>query len=307
MARRPTDRLVPPALSGRLSAAASSLGAVRSAMGELLSQEFEWSVGHLTAIANGCVFAPTLLSFWFVNGVADFSTAILLGTVASPGGLQLRLLAYVLVVPVFVVVRAGYYLAHPVHRQTVLAGSCPNSRLLSLDWFTVGILVTGLPLALRDLGLWLSMNLVFLTGIFVLPRLVADGRRSIALKMTALLAGVSLFAYVKLGAVVASVTGVLPAPAALLGPVATLSLAETHLELLLRAMNSFVLGPPLVALVGYAMNRIVTHPEVTAIPALHYTLPERDPWQAVAVSAALGTVFYLSVLAIATGRVIVVP
>lgn len=291
----------------RLSSAGSTASALWSSFKDLLSQEFGWSTGHLSALVNGCVFAPTLLTFWFANGVADFSTAILLGTVASPAGLQIRLLAYLLVVPVFIATRAGYYLLHPVHRQAVLSGSCPQSRLLSLDWFTVGILITGLPLALRDLGLWISMNLVFLVGIFLLPRLVADGRRSVAVKVGAIILGVGLFGYVKFGATAAAVVGLVPQPATVVGPVATLSMSEQTLDFLLRAMNSLLVGPPLVALVGYVLNRIMTHPEVTNIPLLHYTIPRRDPWKVVAVSASLGTVFYLLFLAALTGRLVLVP
>ncbi|MFC7133687.1 MULTISPECIES: hypothetical protein [Salinibaculum] len=290
----------------RLAAAGSTGAALWSALKDLLSQEFDWSVGHLTALVNGCVFAPSLLTFWLVNGVADFSTALALGTVASPGGLQVRLLAYLLAVPVFVAVRAGYYVAHPVHRQAVLSGSCPKSQLLSLDWFTVGILVTGLPLALRDLGLWLAMNAVFVVGIFLVPRVVDERRRALAVKLGAIALGILLFGYVKLGAAAASL-GVVPAPAPLLGPVATLSLSQGSLEVLLRTMNSLLLGPPLVAILGYAMNRVMTHPAVTDIPLLHYTLPRRDPWRAVAASASLGTVFYLLFLGAVTGRLVVVP
>jgi hypothetical protein len=292
---------------GVVSEAGATAAALRSAFGELLTQEFDWSAGHLTALLNGCVFAPQLLTFWFVNGVADFSTAIVLGTVASPGGLQVRLLAYLLVVPVFVAVRAGYYLVHPVHRRAILSGTCPKSRVLSLDWFTVGILMTGLPLAFRDLGLWVGTNAVFVLGIFVLPRFVAGDRRSLAVKLGAIAVGLFLFGYVKAGGAMADAVGVVPEPAAALGPIATATLRERDLALLLRLTNSLLTGPFLVALVGYVANRVMTHPAVTEIPLLHYTLPERDPWRVVAVSASLGTVFYLLFLAAFTGRFVLVP
>jgi hypothetical protein len=286
-----------------LAGVGTTARSLRSAFADLLSQEFSWSAGHLTALVNGCVFAPTLLTFWFVNGVADFSTAFVLGTVASPAGLQIRLFAYLLVVPVFIAVRASYYLLHPVHRKAVLSGTCPQSQLLSLDWFTVGILLTGLPLALRELGLWIGTNAIFVTGIFLLPRFVDADRPSTAVKVGALLAGMALFAYVKVGGTV----GAVPRPAAVVGPVATLSLTAADIGFLMRLMNSLLLGPPLVAVVGYATNRVMTHPAVTDIPLLHHTLPRRDPWPAVAVSASLGTVFYLLFRGAFTGHLVVVP
>lgn len=55
------------------------------------------------------------------------------------------------------------------------------------------------------------------------------------------------------------------------------------------------------------MNRVLTHPAVTATPVLRHALPRRDPTAQVAISAALGTWFYLLVVALATGRVVVVP
>lgn len=281
--------------------------ALRESFRDLLSQEISWSAGHLTALLNGCVFAPSLLSFWLVNGVVDFSTAIALGTVASPAGLQLRLLAYLLAVPTFVALRAGYYFVHPVHRRSILSGTCPQSRLLSLDWFTVGILLTGLPLAFRDLGLWIASNAVFVLGIFVVPRFLAEERRALAVKLGAIAVGAALIGYVKLGPTVASSVAAVPRPAAVLGPVATVSLGQGTLSVLLDVMNSLVLGPPLVALLGFVLNRILTHPALKEIPVLRHTLPRRDPWQAVVVSAALGTVFYLLFLALAIGQLVLVP
>lgn len=281
--------------------------ALRDAMAELLGQEFAWSAGHLTALVNGCIFAPSLLTFWFVNGIADFSTAIALGTLGGVAGIHVRLLAYVLAVPTFIAVRAGYYLLHPVHRRAVLSGSCPTSQLFSLDWFTVGILVTGLPLALRDMGLWIGMNGIFLLGIFVLPRFVDDPRRSLAVKIGAIGLGLTLWGYVKLGPTVAADLALLPRPVAMLGPVATLSMNEATLFGMLEIMNSVLLGPPIVAVVAFGLNRVMTHPALTEIPILRHTLPRRDPWRAVTVSAAVGTTFYLLFVAAATGRLVLLP
>jgi hypothetical protein len=284
----------------------SRVGALRGAVGDLLAQEFGWSPGHLATILSGCAFAPSLLTFWFVNGVLDFSTAVVIGSIGGPGGLVVRLLAYLLLVPVFLAVRMGYYMAHPVHRRAVLSGACPQSDLLSLDWFSVGILATGLPLALADLGPWLGMNAVFLVGVFVVPRALPGERLRTATKFAALALGSLVFLYASYGGAVAGVTPV-PAPAGVLGPVATLSLAPATVGWLSRLANSLLTGPPAVALFAFAMNRLLTRPELTALPVVRHSLPRRDPSRTVLVSAALGTVFYLLVVAAAGGPVGLVP
>lgn len=284
----------------------SRVGALRAAAGDLLAQEFSWSPGHLTTILSGCTFAPSLLTFWFVNGVVDFSTAVIIGSAGGAGELVVRLLAYLLLVPVFLVVRMSYYIAHPVHRRTVLTGACPGSELLSLDWFSVGILATGLPLALADLGPWLGMNGIFLVGVFAVPRILPAERLRTATKFAALGLGSLVFLYASYGGAVAGVTPV-PDPAGVLGPVATLTLAPATVASLSRLANSLLTGPPAVALFAFTMNRLLTRPELTSLPVVQHSLPRRDPPRTVLVSAALGTVFYLLVVAAAGGPVGLVP
>ncbi len=273
-----------------------------SALAELLSQEFEFSSGHLTAVLNTCLFAPSILTFWFVNGVIDFSSAVVLGSVGSTGGLLVRLYAYLLVVPTFLLLRVGFHLAHPTHRKEVLSRACPNTELLSLDWFTVGILATGLPLALQDLGPWLGMNVVFLLGLFVLPRPLS-WRPAVGTKFAAIVLGSVLFVYAKYG----DLLGVIPEPASTVGPVATLELSDATTATLMTAVNSLAAGPVLVAGFGLVMNHLLTRPELTEVPYVRHALPRRDPDRVVAVSAALGTAFYLVVAATATGELVVLP
>ncbi|MDZ7745811.1 MAG: hypothetical protein U5K28_04535 [Halobacteriales archaeon] len=275
---------------------------VRGALRDLLSQEFSYSTGHVTAILNGCLFAPSLLAFWFVNGVLDFSTAIAIGAVATPAGLQVRLLAYLLVVPTFLLTRIAVHLLHPVHRKQVLSGSCPNTRLMSLDWFSVGILTTGLPLAIQNIGPWAGMNLVFLVGVFLAPRLLPAARRN-HVKGLALLLGGVVFLYASYGGMVSW----LPHPATVLGPVATTTLGDDTTRWLFRLVNSIVIGPLAVGLFGITMNHILTRPELTDIPVVRRALPRRDPDVVVITSAAFGTAFYLLVVRAATGHLTVVP
>lgn len=289
-----------------LRAARQYAAALFGAFGDLLDQEFEASVGHLSTLLHGCVFAPSLLTFWLVNGVLDFSTAFAIGAIAGPGGLVVRLVAYLLLVPTFIGVRIGFYLAHPRHRRTILSGACPNSQLLSLDWFSVGILATGLPLALQDLGPWLGMNAVFVIGVFVLPRTVAPVHRP-RIKLGAIGLGVAVFGYANYGGLVAGLLPGLPAPATVLGPVATFTLSDATTGALLRLMNSLLTGPAFVAAVAVGMNWILTHPAISEIPIVRYTLPHHDPPSLVFTSAALGTVFYLLVVVVTTGRVVWLP
>ncbi|MGB9951024.1 hypothetical protein ACOZ4F_01270 (plasmid) [Haloarcula marismortui] len=269
---------------------------------DLLRQEFSYSTGHIAAVLNTCLFAPSLLTFWFVNGVLDFSTAIAIGAVATTVGLQIRVLAYLLLVPVFLLIRVSVHLLHPTHRRQVLSGSCPNVQLVSLDWFSMGILATGLPLALQNLGPWVGMNTLIFTGVFLAPRYLPDGRGG-QTKLVAIGLGSAVFLYATYGAAVA----VLPDPASVLGPVATLALSDETTASLLRVVNSFIAGPMLVGLFVIFMNHLLTRPELTDIPLVKYALPRRDPDTVVSLSAATGTVFYLTVVALLTGQVVVAP
>lgn len=282
------------------------VGSVRDALLDLLDQEFAPSTGHLTALLNGCAFAPSLLAFWAVNGVLDFSTAFALGTTGGPGGLAVRVVAYLLLVPVFVLLRVTYYLGHPVHRETVLSGACPESRLFSLDWFSVGILATGLPLALQNAGPWLATNLVFLVGVFLLPRFLPDGVAT-PTKLAAIAFGVVVFGYANYGTSLVAAGVPVPSPEATLGPVATFTLTDATTALLLRIANSLLVGSLVVALFALAMNRVLTRPELTSLPVVRRTLPKRDPPVTVLASAAFGTAFYLVVVAATTGFVVLVP
>lgn len=283
----------------------SVLGAgtnVRRALADLFSQEFSYSTGHLAAILNGCLFAPSLLTFWFVNGVLDFSTAVAIGAVSTPAGLQVRLFAYLLLVPTFLVARVVAHLLHPRHRAQVLAGSCPNTPLMSLDWVSTGILATGLPLAMQNFGPWFGMNVVFLVGVFALPR-VLPTRRSGGVKLLAIVLGGALFLYANYGATMP----VLPAPSTVLGPLASYTLTDATTKRLYGLVNSLVAGPLLVGAFGVLMNHVLTRPELATTPLVRHGLPERDPDAVVATSAAFGTVFYLLVVAMATGELVVLP
>lgn len=288
-------------MGSRVRAPRAAVARVGEAVTDLLSREFTFSTGHLTALLNGCLFAPSLLTFWFVNGVVDFSTALLIGAVATPAGLQVRLLAYALLVPTFLALRMGVHLAHPRHRREVLSGACPDVRYLSLDWFSVGILATGLPLALQTLGPWVAANAVFVVGVFVLPRLVPE--RGTVAKVAALVGGSLLFLYASYGGAVP----LLPPPAAVVGPVATLRLSTATTTWLMRVVNSLVLGPVVVAGIAIVTNHVLTRPELRDVPVLRVSLPERDPETVVVLSAATGTALYLAVAGIATGQFVIVP
>jgi len=275
---------------------------LRSALAGLFSQEFSYSTGYLTAILNGCLFAPSLLTFWFVNGVLDFSTAVAIGAVGQPASLQVRLLAYLLLVPTFLLARLIVHLLHPTHRAQVLAGSCPNSPLMSLDWFSVGILATALPLAIQNFGPWVGMNVIFLVGVFVLPQFLSVPRARIV-KLVAIALGGAVFLYASYGGVVSAV----PHPSRVLGPVATVTLGDDTTLWLYHLVNSIAFGPILVGAFGISMNHVLTRPELTDVPFVRHTLPRRDPDLVVVTSAAFGTAFYLVVVAVATAEFVLIP
>ena len=55
------------------------------------------------------------------------------------------------------------------------------------------------------------------------------------------------------------------------------------------------------------MNRLLTRPELREISPVRHSLPRRDPDRVVVTSAALETLFYLVVIAAATGDLAVLP
>jgi hypothetical protein len=55
------------------------------------------------------------------------------------------------------------------------------------------------------------------------------------------------------------------------------------------------------------MNHLLTRPELTDIPYLRHALPRRDPDWIVVTNVALGTAFYLVVVAVLTGQLILLP
>lgn len=170
----------------------------------------------------------------------DVSTAIAIGAVVTPAGLQTRLIAYLLLVPTFLLSRVSLHLLHPMHRTQVLADSCPNTTLLSLDWVSLGILATGLPLAIKNVGPWFGMNIVFLVGVFVLPRFLPT-RRSGIVKLLANVLGGVLFLDANYGGALT----VLPAPSTVLGPVATNAAFETafYLDVVTVAFGQLIVLP----------------------------------------------------------------
>lgn len=122
-------------------------------------------------------------------------------------------------------------------------------------------------------------------------------------KLTAIVGGPLLFLCAKYG----SAFPMLPEPASTIGPVATVALSAATTETLLRTADSLAAGPVLVAAFAVVMNRPLTRPEVRGIPVVRHTLPTRDPDPVVVASAGLGTVFYLLVVAVAMGRLTVLP
>lgn len=141
-----------------------------------------------------------------------------------------------------------------------------------------------------------------LVGLFVLPRFLAPRSARLG-KVGAIVLGTVVFLYANYGGALA----VLPDPEAVVGPIATLALSNRTTAVLMTAVNSLLVGPPVIAGFGVLMNRLLTRPELRDVPGVRHTLPRRDPDRIVVTSAAAGTVFYLVVLAVATGQFVVVP
>jgi hypothetical protein len=146
------------------------------------------------------------------------------------------------------------------------------------------------------------MNAVFLAGVFVAPRAMRP-RRGQQAKLAAIVGGILLFLYAKYG----TLAPLVPAPSLVLGPIATVQLADATTAWLLAVVNSLLVGPVVVAAVGVLMNHVLTRPELADLPLLDHAMPRRDPDDVVIASAALGTAFYLLVVGAATGQLAILP
>lgn len=265
------------------------------------------SCGHSTALGLGCLFSASLLRYWFVNGLLDFSTAFALGTAAAPGGLIARLAAYLAVVPVFLLTLWGYHLFDAERRTRLLETGSPSRTPLSLDWFTVGILATGFPIALRALGTWIATVALVLAALFAVPFVLDSSRTRTGTQLTLLLAALLLFVYGTYGDVVTATFEFMPSPRRVLGPIAGVTLSATTITSMLAVTNSLLVGPLFVAAFAVGSNAVLTHPVLRTVPVVRHALPRRDPTKTVAVSSAAGTVFFLLVVWLLTGWLVVVP
>lgn len=127
-----------------------------------------------------------------------------------------------------------------------------------------------------------------------------------SIKLGSIVLGSGLFLYANYGGLLAAATSV-PAPEAVLGPVATFQLSAPATVVLSRLFNSLATGPMVVAGFAIAMNGLLTHPVLKTTPFVRHTLPRRHPVPSVVVSATLGTLFFLFVSGLATGNLLLTP
>lgn len=172
---------------------------------------------------------------------------------------------------------------------------------MSPDWFSMGILATGLPLALQNFGPWFGMNAIFLVGVFVLPRILPEHQASVITPF-AIMFGGAVFLYANYGGVLP----LLPTPSTGPRTVATFTLGDDITRWLVRLVNSLMFAPAFGGAFGVFMNHLLTRPKLTETAFIRHALPRRDP-DLVVTSTAFGTAFYLTVVTAAIGQLIVLP
>lgn len=244
-----------------------------------------------------------MFQLYTVNGIGDFLTMVLLGTVEfGSDSFVTKLGIYVLMVPLFI----GLKLLSTAWRYpSVLRRGFPPDDyypVLNMDHFANAVFMMSLPAAFEQLGAWLFSLGVIVGGLFVLPRFVSEAQRPFV-RFGGVVAGVGLQAWLT----VQQLHGPLPDPSTVMPSWVLVRLSETQVQLLLDATQSVVLGPLLVPVLSIALASVFASRAMEQTPVFRDLNPERTSWFVIGISSFLGTVTYLALQGALTGSVLVIP
>lgn len=262
---------------------------LRVAFLEMLYDDFDIR-GDILGALIAC-FVSVDIVYWAIGGLSNFGTAFALGAIS--GDVSLRIIAYVLLVPMFVLTKFLYHMIFD--RDSMMSGSCPSNSVFDLDWFAVGVLGTSFPMALQDAGAWIFSTVIYLISLFVLPRLVDDRRTGNILKVGGLAVGFGLYLFIVHGD-----------PSAL-PDFMTFTLSDQTTQQIVDLVTSIVFGPFLLGLFAVGNAVVLTSRPFKTIPYAGPLLPDRDNIRSVFVSGAIGTVMFLGIQGVLTGDLIIFP
>lgn len=308
--------------------------AVAGCASDIVASELRLTNGHIVSIIFGCILSVQLFQFWLVNGIADFSTAIVVTDLVTwdvhPFELVFdvtvqadaihinapafsadltrafiaRVIGYILIVPAFVLAKLGYYaLTRP---NAVLAGRCPRvEKLFSLDWFTSGVLMTTLPLAVRDLAQFLVPLLLTGVGIYGAQFVAETETDRDLIKLGAIIVAGAVFLWLGFTSFVTSLVSV-PTPASV-SPLLTAKVPATATEQAMRIFNALLSGPVVVAAAALVFNALQADEEIQSAPLVSKGIQGAEPSAVVMMSAYTGTFVFLLVNGVITGQLILTP
>lgn len=279
-----------------------SLGNLILVSRDIAEGEIEWRDGHLVLAVIGCIFGLEMLQFWFVNGVADFSTAWFVGSIRTIDSFLLRAKIYIAILPLFFAIKFAWNLF--LHPELVLDGVCPVKKdIFNLDWFTNAVMLTALPLALKSIGTWLLTTSFFVFGIFIIPRLWKDDLTQDIIRIGVAIVGTILTLWIQVG--IPLVPG--PSTVPFVSDAVSTTLADETVVAIYNSMNSMLVGPFLVTFVSLVFASVFTSNEIQNTPYLELMAPERTPWYTIAVSSFVGAVVYMALVWFFTGSVLWAP
>lgn len=308
--------------------------AARTAYKCAAKNSFGITRGTIVAVILSCILTYQVLQFWALNGIMDFGSAIALtdmvtwtfdvsngvydigingdavkiltptATVNVSRAFIARLFAYVLIVPAFLTAKvAWYYYSQPA---VIKRGQCPRKtkRLFSLDWFTSGILMTALPLAVQNIAQFLVPMAIVVVFLFGNEYLTSEETEDF-LDIAGLTLAVVAFVWLSFAGTLAASTPV-PLPADV-HPLLAYKLPDEAVRGAMAMFNSLILGPVLVVVTGLAFNAGQGNEVVYDTPGLQKTLQKPEPHRVVIASAGLGTLVFLLIKGAVTGTFIIVP
>lgn len=228
-----------------------------------LAQSF---VDDFRSVSVGCLLTIDLL-YWVLSGAGRFTSSAVLGLPA----LDERFFVYLLLLPLFVAVKTSWIAIE--YPGAITGQLCPNDTLFDLDWFTIGVFGTALPLTLERIWMWIATVLIFVTLFILVPRLGPDTR---------------ILGIVGIGLV--QVVGrffpdVVPS-------VLRVTLQQPQVDALMDVVLNIYTGPVILGGLAVVVAGVLSLDEVRSLPGGDL-LPDKDPGVSVFVSAATGTLLFL--------------
>jgi hypothetical protein len=227
----------------------------------------ESTLDDLSSFSVGCLLTLDLL-YWILSGASRFGSSLVVGIPAVGE----RIFVYLLLLPAFVLVKTTWIAIE--YPGAITGQLCPRDTLFDLDWFTIGVFGTALPLTLERMWMWIATIVLFFGFVYVIPNITG---------MNTKIFGVA-------GVVLVEIVGRF-APE-LVPNSLRFTLQESQVTSLMDLTLNLVAGPIILGALAVVVSVIIRTRELRSLPYGEY-LPDPDPAESAFVSAATGTLLFL--------------